>query len=114
MFAAVLDKGELALLTNVTEMPEAVFKFICARNTRYKQQHSLTAGFTYYANTCECGTNFGDHYLFSEPGGAFFPMTDEDAAAIEIETMPFTEPLKFDSSYGMGIGDHILKHAKRR
>lgn len=77
------------------------------------KRHSRTAGEAYYANTCECGANFGDFYLFSEPGGAFFPNTDDAARAIGLEPMPFSGTLKFAASYSHGIGDYILQHAKR-
>ena len=107
------DTSELFLLSNIVEMPFPVFKFVAQRNYRYMKRHSRTAGETYYANTCECGANFGDFYLFSEPGGAFFPDSDEAAASIQLETLPFTGTLKFASSYSVGIGEYILRHAKR-
>jgi hypothetical protein len=107
------DKAELFLLSNISEMPFPVFKYVAQRNHRYMKRHSRTAGETYYANTCECGANFGDFYLFSEPGGAFFPDTDEAAQLIQLEPMPFTGTLKFSASYSTGIGDYILQHAKR-
>ena len=107
------DKAELILLSNIVEMPFAVFKYVAQRNHRYMKRHSRTAGETYYANTCECGANFGDFYLYSEPGGAFFPDTDEAAQDIQIHTMPFTGSLKFDCSYSAGVGEYILRHARR-
>jgi hypothetical protein len=107
------DTSELFLLSNITDMPLQVFKYVAQRNHRYMQRHSRTAGESYYANTCECGANFGDFYLFSEPGGAFFPDTDEAAGAIEIEPMPFSGTLSFAASYSTGIGEYILQHAKR-
>ena len=107
------DTSELFLLSNIVEMPFPVFKFVAQRNHRYMKRHSRTAGATYYANTCECGANFGDFYLFSEPGGAFFPDSDEAARSIQLETMPFTGTLTFSSSYSVGIGEYILQHAKR-
>jgi len=108
------DTSELVLLSNITDMPFAVFKYVAQRNHRYMQRFSRTAGEKYYANTCECGANFGDFYLFSEPGGAFFPDTDEAAASIELEVTPFTGTLRFVASYSVGIGEYILKHARRR
>ena len=107
------DTSELFLLSNIVEMPFLIFKYVAQRNHRYMKRHSRTAGETYYANTCECGANFGDFYLFSEPGGAFFPDSDEAAGSIQLETMPFTGTLKFSSSYSVGIGEYILRYAKR-
>jgi hypothetical protein len=108
------DMSELVLLSNVEEMPLPVFEYMAQKNQRYMRHYSRTAGQTYYANTCECGANFGDFYLFSEPGGAFFPDTDEAAAEIELEVMPFSGSLRFVASYSVGVGEYILKHAKRK
>ena len=108
-------KGKLKEAAGVVtgNRPFPVFKFVAQRNYRYMKRHSRTAGETYYANTCECGANFGDFYLFSEPGGAFLPDSDEAAASIQLETLPFTGTLRFASSYSVGIGEYILRHAKR-
>jgi hypothetical protein len=107
------DTSELILLSNIVEMPFTVFKYVAQRNHRYMKRYSRTAGEKYYANTCECGANFGDFYLFSEPGGAFFPDTDDAAREIELETTPFTGTLRFVASYSIGTGEQILQHARR-
>lgn len=107
------DETELLLLSNIVQMPFEVFKYVAQRNHRYMKRHSRTAGEVYYANTCECGANFGDFYLYSEPGGAFFPTTDEEARTIQLEAMPFTGSMPFDCSYSVGTGQYILEHAQR-
>jgi len=104
------DQTELLLLNNIASMPFKVFKYVAQRNHRYMKRHSRTAGSVYYANTCECGANFGDFYLFSEPGGAFFPETEADATSIKYHAMPFTGTLPFDCGYSQGIGELILSH----
>ncbi|MGH8532129.1 MAG: hypothetical protein ACREV1_05205 [Gammaproteobacteria bacterium] len=91
-------QADLIFLNNIASMPFQVFKYIAQRNHRYVKRHSRTAGSTYYANTCECGVNFGDFYLFSEPGGAFFPETEADAARIKYHQMPFAGTLPFECS----------------
>lgn len=106
------DETELLVLSDIVQMPFEVFKYVAQRNHRYMKRHSRTAGEVYYANTCECGANFGDFYLHSEPGGAFFPATDEEASAIQLELMPFSGSLPFDCSYSVGVGQHILEHAQ--
>ena len=107
------DRSDLILLTNITSMPFEIFKYIAQRNYRYMKRHSRTAGETYYANTCECGANFGDFYLYSEPGGAFFPDTDDTARAIRIHELPFTGLLEFECSYSQGGGEYILSLGQR-
>jgi hypothetical protein len=89
------DGQDLFFLTNIESMPEDVFEFVSSRNARYKKHYSYTADSTYFANTCECGANFGDFYLYMEPDGAFFPTTDSAAKKIAIEAMPFSGKLNF-------------------
>ncbi|WDT77903.1 MAG: hypothetical protein MPW16_22020 (plasmid) [Candidatus Manganitrophus sp.] len=105
------DQNDLILLSNIGSMPFEVFKYIGQRNHRYMKRYSHTAEATYFANTCECGANFGDFFLFSEPGGAFFPETEEAAAQIKYHKMPFSGALPFECSYHQGVGDFILAHA---
>jgi hypothetical protein len=76
-------------------MPSELLAFIQQRQPRYKKQYSRTAQMSYYANTCQRGALFGDHYLVSEPGGAFFPEDCADAARIEISRAPCSPPLLF-------------------
>jgi hypothetical protein len=47
---------------------------------------------SYYANTCQCGALFGDHYLVSEPGGAFFP--EARRRGIEIGSLKYRQSSK--------------------
>lgn len=54
------------------------------------QSYSLAATKThpepYYANHCEqCKAVFGDFFMHSEPGGAFFPMSAQDAKIIKLQ-----------------------------
>jgi hypothetical protein len=107
------DISGLFLLSDITDMPSPLFRYVAQRNRRYMKRRSRTAGETYYANTCECGASFGDFYLFSEPGGAFFPDSDEAAGLIQLEQMPFSGILRIAASYYTGMGDYILQHAKR-
>jgi len=104
------DASELIFLTNIEAMPEEVFAYVSLQNPRYMKRYSRTADFVYYANTCECGANFGDHYLYSEPGGAFFPETEYEARRIRHKRMPFSGELAFECAYSQGVGEFILAH----
>jgi restriction system protein len=106
-------ESELILLWKIAQMPQTLEKLLTARNPRYAKHHSITADETYYANICECGANFGDYFLFAEPGGAFFPKTAEAARGIVIETLPIDRRLELDCFYSTGIGDFIWGHAKK-
>lgn len=101
------------LLSNIVEMPASVVDAVCTRHPRYRKHLSRTIGQTYFANLCECGANFGDHYLHSEPGGAFFPETDETAARMTIQTLPLEGEFELTAIYTQGVEDSIFTHAQR-
>jgi hypothetical protein len=108
------DPGSLIILSAIEEMPPELLAFIQRRQPRYQKQYSRTAEMSYYANTCQCGALFGDHYLVSEPGGAFFPEDRAEAARIEMSRVPCSPPLLFQCDYSMGsVGEMIWENARR-
>jgi hypothetical protein len=106
-------EGEPILLQNIHKMPKAVLDKVLALHPRYEKRTSRTTETAYYMNLCDCGATFGDFYLFSEPGGAFFPMAEQAASRITIHEFPLTGSFDFDSSYSMGLGEFILEHGQR-
>src|SRR5260370_26338973 len=76
------EEDEPVILNNIGQIPEAILRHILATHPAFEKRTSRTAGNAYYMNTCSCGAHFGDFYLHSEPGGAFFPDTEEDASRI--------------------------------
>ncbi|WP_053162779.1 hypothetical protein [Pseudomonas brassicacearum] len=47
---------------------------------KFKQAYSKTTGSCYLMNHCEnCGAKLGDFFMHSEPGGAFFPTSPQEA-----------------------------------
>lgn len=111
---ALHEGDEPVALENIEVMPAPILEYIRRVHPRYEKRVSKTAGSAYYMNTCTCGAHFGDFYLHNEPGGAFFPMSEDEASQIEIEEMPFTGKFDFVCSYGVGTGDFIFEHARRR
>jgi hypothetical protein len=74
------DSSALGRVESVN--PEA-FKQIQAIAPWWQPVSSATAQADYLGNTCEsCGVLQGDHYLESEPGGAFWPETPREAERI--------------------------------
>ena len=106
-------KDEPLILENIHEMPQAILACVVSVHPHFEKRTSKTAGTSYYMNMCDCGANFGDFYLFNEPGGAFFPTDEAEAANITIEQLPFTGTFEFDCSYGEGLGDLIFEHGKK-
>jgi len=101
------EDSEPFLLHEIETMPDEFLAEIQRLHPQYQWRNS------YFANTCQCGAHFGDHYLFSEPGGAFFPSTEEEAAKIKIQELPFTGTFTFVCNPGYGIGGFILEHGER-
>ena len=106
-------EGEVLILDNINTLPKPLLDAIVSRHLHFEKRTSKTAGTAYYMNTCGCGAHFGDFYLFSEPGGAFFPTDEAEAAHITIEELPLTGTFELDCSYGMGLGDLIFEHAMK-
>ena len=85
-----------------------------SRHGCFKRKFSRTARSEYLANTCpKCGVMSGDFYLHSEPGGPFFPTTEEGARRLTIEEIPLPTSIRVRAGVGMGTGDLILKYGKR-
>jgi hypothetical protein len=108
------DPRSLVILCAIGEMPAQLLAFIQKRQPGYQKQYSRTADMSYCANTCQCGALFGDHYLVSEPGGAFFPEDPAAAARITISRLPYSPPLLLQCDYSIGsVGEMIWENARR-
>lgn len=108
------DPSSLLLLNQVTSLPANVLAYVQSVHPQYQLTHSKTASFAYYANLCVCGTNFGDFYLFSVPGAAFFPETPEAARLVELTQVPVKSVIEIDCSWSEGTPvDMILEHGRR-
>ena len=96
------------LLSRVETLPREVLAYIQSVAPGYRPMASRTAGMTYFANTCSCGTNFGDFYLFSEPGGAFFPETAQEASLVEVSQVPLAGPFEIECSLSEGTAIDMM------
>lgn len=103
----------ILLVSNLSEIPEGLRSEIAKRHPRFKLHHSHTASSSYYANMCGCGAHFGDFYLFSEPGGAFFPTSEEEAESVAYCELPIAEPLEVVGNWSEGPGDNLFKNGRR-
>jgi len=81
--------GESCMLSEITELPEAILSYIQGRVPTFKLKFSKTIGKKYFAGTCpKCGVLSGDFHLHSEPGAPFFPTTKRDAASPYMSELP--------------------------
>lgn len=107
----VTETDDMFIIRELDVIPEALLAELTARNPSYRRQHSNTVGGAYYANTCpDCDRLTGDHFLHAQPGGAFFPTSTAEAAAIRVERLQFPEPVLVGGTWGYGTGDFILAH----
>jgi hypothetical protein len=102
-----------ATIQGIITMPEPLLLELVNLRPAFALCHSQSLGVSYYANACSCGTFFGDHYLYSEPGGGFFPMSDEEFAGIEVHDLPLTDALELDATWGMGIAGDLVEKGQR-
>lgn len=107
------EENEPLILQDIHTIPKPILAAVLSRHPHFEKRTSKTAGTAYYMNTCDCGAHFGDFYLFSEPGGTFFPTDENEASRITIEELPLTGTFELHCSYGMGLGDLIFEHAKK-
>lgn len=106
--------GDVCVFSNTVEMPTEVLSFIQNRVPTFQLRSSHMAGAEYYGNTCpKCHVIFGDFYLHDEPGAPFFPVCEEEARALYVTEIPTAGVVEIEASPGVGIGELILKHAKR-
>ena len=106
--------GEICLLSEITELPDAVLAYIQGRVPTFKLKFSKTIEQEYFANTCpKCGVLSGDFHLHSEPGAPFFPTDKREAASLYLAQIPVLGPIHARASIDVDCGNLILKYAKR-
>jgi hypothetical protein len=93
------EVSEVYLLSYIEDMPAFVFQYMVRLGPRYRKLFSVTADHDYYANVCNCGANFGDWFLFSEPGGAWFPEDSADISLTRVVALPLVDPFLVECNY---------------
>lgn len=108
------EDGQVCILSNIQSLPENLLMFIKKRFPSFKLKYSSITQSEYFANICiKCGKLSGDFYLHSEPGGPFFPMTEEEAQCLTVEQIPIDAPIEIEAGFHIGAGDLILEHGKK-
>lgn len=99
----------------VTLLIPSVLDLMKSAAPHYRVDFSQTTRSFYWMNHCErCGMKQGDHPMYCEPGGAFFP-TDE-AAARQITLRPVSAPFgcNGDAGYGNPLFEYMTQQAQGR
>ena len=106
--------GNVITLNNIESLPDNILEYIQKYYPTFKLIHSKTMDMKYYANTCPaCGVVAGDFFVHFEPDSPLFPISEEEAACIDVEEIPFSQEFKITSGYSMGIEDIILEKGNR-
>ena len=105
----------LRLLTHVAVLPAAALEAIQAHAPRYRLAVSRAAG-RYHMNHCHaCGAHLGDFFMHSEPGGAFFPTSEEELARITFRELaiPGELAIRADVVYSSSVADRFEAFRRR-
>jgi hypothetical protein len=91
------DSIDLNDLESIDPRIEALFKQYAPG---YRKDFSKTQDRQVYMNHCEhCDAKLGDFFLHSEPGGAFFPMTEDEDARLSLTEIFSEGEFSFCGSY---------------
>lgn len=105
---------DLVVAHTILEMPPSILSEIQKWHPHYEHGRSRTINERYWMNVCsKCGAHFGDFYMHEEPGGSFFPMTEQEAEQMVIRNLGITGVFELHADFSIGGGDIILAHAKR-
>lgn len=94
-----LSRGYRGTVSNIHSLSPQVVRQIRRFTESFKQACSKTDGSRYFMNHCQhCGAKLGDFFIHSEPGGAFFPTSPEQANKMIL----FRINERFDANCGVG------------
>lgn len=78
--------------SQLSRVTKGTAKLLAAKAPNLRLAYAKMSNSTYYANHCpDCGALQGQYFLFQEPGGAFFPVSREQAQRISLKriSQPF-------------------------
>jgi hypothetical protein len=99
----------LLILAYIVAMPKDLERYLAETRPHFRKHYSKTADQFYFANTCLCGANYGDHYMHGVDG-PFFPRDEVEAAKVSITRVLIEGPMTFRASFSEGPGDKIWKY----
>ena len=79
------ENNGFLLFSYISLLPKRLENFVSKNFENYLIDFSNTTQSFYYINHCDtCSASLGDFYMYSEPDGAFFPMSENVAKQIEL------------------------------
>lgn len=101
-----------AFVTFVQRLNPVSLGSITGITPTYGKALTKSHGKPYFANRCSgCNAIFGDHFLFGEPGGAFFPTSAGEAEGIFLQW--FDEPFACDGGWSVCTEDFFIGSMRR-
>lgn len=90
------------LLSYVEELPAELLGEILKRHPNFAIRHSMTAGDSYFMTVCECGGQYGDHYVHKQLLNQAFRTPDK----ITVQQLPIAGiwviPCAYSQSLSVG------------
>lgn len=103
------SSGVIAL-TNVVEIPTELLAEVHKHHQKYEKRSSRMAEHSYYMNLCvHCGAHFGDYFLFSEPGHAFFPDSASGNGSMTYLELPLKSNYQVNAGYSSGGFSELME-----
>ena len=88
-----------SIVSHVSRLPATVLARLQAASPHYRMGSSRAAG-EYFVNHCaRCGAIQGDHFLYGEPDGAFFLMSEGEVQATRATAIDEPFACRGDPSY---------------
>lgn len=91
-----VDDFSPLILKDIEEAPYPFVEAAARVGVDFRKRFSKTANREYFMNHCACGANFGDFFLHNEPGHAFYPTDEREAARIRIHEIDWPGDLECD------------------
>lgn len=102
------DDGERIFISNLSVIDPRIEPMLRASAPGYALDYSKTQDARVWMNHCaRCGAKLGDFYLHEEPGGAFLPMTPEEAQFLRFKGLLEEGAFVFVGSYGLQLQDSV-------
>jgi hypothetical protein len=87
------------LLSYVEDLPAELLGEILKRQPNFAIRHSMTAGDSYFMTVCECGGQYGDHYVHKQLLNQAFRAPDE----ITVQELPLAGTWVIPCAYSQSI-----------
>ena len=91
------DEGPYGL-SYIQSLPKVLLEQVRKLQPNFEVRNSSTADLSYYVNTCECGTFFGDFFLHL-PDGPFFIYSLEESHNIHVVKFQLEDEVIINAEY---------------